>query len=141
ETQSLVVLQILSRFLERAIEPVLVPAKQIAMAINAAYEQRSGEAQTLIQTMDRRDVLAELQQLDGREDLLDVSSRAPVIKLVNLILFEAVKTRASDVHVQPTEDTLMVRVRIDGVLYDQFRVPKPLQDEVISRIKVLGRMN
>src|SRR2546430_2679397 len=72
---------------------------------------------------------------------LDRASRAPVIKLVNLVLFEAVKQRASDVHVQPYEDKLVVRMRIDGVLFDSFDVPKSLQDEVISRVKVMGRMN
>ena len=62
--------------------------------------------------------------LASREDLLDNASRAPVIKLVNLILFEAVKSNASDVHVQPYEDRLLVRTRIDGVLYDSFTLPK-----------------
>ena len=66
---------------------------------------------------------------------------APVIKLVNLMLFEAVKANASDVHVQPYEDRLIVRMRIDGVLYDSFTLPKRVQEEVISRVKVMGRMN
>ena len=59
---------------------------------------------------------SELSGRPGREDLLDNAARAPVIKLVNLMLFEAVKAGASDVHVQPYEDALIVRMRIDGVL-------------------------
>jgi general secretion pathway protein E len=132
---------VVARFLGRTVEPVLAPADDIRAAVNAAYQQRSGEAQLVIESMERRDVLAEVQNLQGREDLLDSTGRAPVIKLVNLILFEAVKAGASDVHVQPYEERLVVRTRVDGVLADAFEVPKPLQDEAISRIKVMGRMN
>lgn len=134
-------LEILSRFLGRPVRPVLATAEQIATAVNLAYQQRTGQAQTLIEKLDRRDVLSELQKLQGREDLLDVASRAPVIKLVNLILFEAVKALASDVHIQPYEQQLMVRMRIDGILYDSFDIPKAIQEEVVSRIKVMARMN
>ncbi len=134
-------LQVISRLLRRPVEPVLVPAAEIKSAINAAYQQKTGEAQNLIQSLERKDVLAEVQSLGGREDLLDAASRAPVIRLVNLILFEAVKLQASDVHIQPYEETLVVRMRLDGVLYDSFEVPKPLQEEVVSRIKVMGKMN
>src|SRR5436305_829548 len=77
----------------------------------------------------------------GGWDLLDNASRGPVIRLVNLVLFEAVKANASDVHVQRYEDRLMIRTRIDGVLYDSFTLPKAIQEEVISRVKVMGRMN
>src|SRR5258706_4051078 len=100
-----------------------------------------GQAQDFIEKLDRAEVLDEVANIASREDLLDNASRAPVIKLVNLILFEAVKSNASDVHVQPYEDRLMVRTRIDGVLYDAFSLPKNIQEEVISRVKVMGRMN
>ena len=139
-------LEIVARFLGRPVAPALAPAVDVANAINAAYQRRTGQAQTFIDKLDRngesrQDVLAEVRGLAGREDLLDVASRAPVIKLVNLILFEAVQGRASDVHVQPYEESLVVRMRIDGVLYDLFDVPKSLQEEVVSRIKVMARMN
>ncbi|HVA51070.1 MAG TPA: ATPase, T2SS/T4P/T4SS family [Pirellulales bacterium] len=132
---------VVSRYLDRTIEPMFAPADHIRAAINSGYQQREGQAQALIDALDQDDVLAEVAQLEGREDLLDVSGRAPVIKLVNLMLFEAVKGRASDVHVQPYENRLVVRMRIDGVLCDAFDVAKGLQEEVISRIKVLGKMN
>lgn len=130
-----------SRFLGRPVKPVVAPHDQISAAINAAYQQQEGQAQTFIAQIDREDVMEQVADLSDREDLLDVDCRAPVIKLVNLILFEAVKLRASDVHIQPYEETLVVRLRIDGVLYDSFDVPKHLQDEVISRLKVMGKMN
>ena len=133
--------QVVHRMLGRPVKPLFTPYSAITAAINQAYQQQTGQAQEFIKTLETDQVLDVLRQLSGREDLLDNASRAPVIKLVNLILFEAVKTNASDVHVQPHEDRLMVRLRIDGVLYDAYTLPKNLQEEVISRIKVMGRMN
>ncbi|HEY8749304.1 MAG TPA: ATPase, T2SS/T4P/T4SS family [Tepidisphaeraceae bacterium] len=134
-------LQVISRLLNRPVTPLLAPSSVVLAAINDAYQQRTGQAQEFIKTLERDEVLDVLQQLSGREDLLDNAARAPVIKLVNLVLFEAVKSNASDLHVQPHEDRLVVRLRIDGVLYDAYTLPKNIQDEVISRIKVMGRMN
>ncbi len=135
------VFDVLARYLGVTVTPCLAPRRAIERAINQAYEQKSGETEELIGTIDRDSVLGELNQVTTREDLLETSSRAPVIKLVNLLLFEAVKTYASDVHIQPYEDTLAVRMRIDGVLFDMFTVPKAIQEEVASRVKILGNMN
>jgi general secretion pathway protein E len=134
-------LQIISRFLKRPATPVIAPADAVLAAINEAYQQRTGQAQAFIEKLDRNEVLDEVRRLGAREDLLDNASRAPVIKLVNLMLFEAAKSGASDVHIQPYEERLVVRTRIDGVLYDSFTLPKNVQEEIVSRIKVMGRMN
>ena len=146
-------LQVVSRFLGKPVQPLVAPARLVAAAINDAYERRTGQAQNLVQSIESasgngvdlgaaRQHAAEWELLRaGRDDLLDVAGRAPTIKLVNLVLFEAVQARASDVHVQPYEDALVVRMRIDGVLHDSLKLPKQMQDELISRIKVMGRMN
>src|SRR5688572_16205880 len=147
-------LQVVSRYLGRPVQPILAPGPLVAAAINEAYERRTGQAQTLVQSIESaagvaagngestRQLAEEWEQLRaGRDDLLDVAGRAPTIKLVNLVLFEAVQARASDVHVQPYEDALVVRMRIDGVLHDALRLPKRLQEELVSRIKVMARMN
>lgn len=134
-------LDVVSRVMGRPVQPVISTAAAIQTAINAAYQERSSETQELIESLDEGEVLSEIRQWDGKEDLLDTAGQAPVIKLVNLILFEAVRDRASDVHIQPYEDRVVVRQRIDGVLFDCFEIPKGLQDAVITRIKVLGRMN
>ena len=134
----------LAKVLGRAVVPLVAPREEILRTINAAYQEQSGQAQRVIQELDQDELGRELASAAGggrSEDLLDVAARAPVIKLVNSLLFEAVKRRASDVHVQPTEDRLMVRLRVDGVLYDVFEPPKALQEEVVSRIKVMGGMN
>jgi general secretion pathway protein E len=131
---------VLARHLSCPIKPIIAPASEITTLINSAYEQRTGQTQVFVEGMDRT-VLDEVRQMEGREDLLDTSGRAPVIKLVNLIFFEAVQQMASDIHVQPYEEHVVVRFRIDGVLFDAFELPKSVQDEMTSRIKVMGRMN
>lgn len=141
DAANLELVQNLSRFLRRPAQPLIAPAAEILAAINHAYQQRSGQAQTLLAGLDRGAVLDEVGELSAREDLLDAESRAPVIRLVNLMLFEAVKQGASDLHVQPQGEALVVRLRLDGVLYDTFDVPRNLQEEVVSRLKVMGRMN
>jgi len=132
---------VLRRWLGGPIAIVATDGPSLAAAINQAYGRQKGAAQEFVETLDRDTVIAQVAGLQAREDLLNVSDRAPVIKLVNLILFEAVQQEASDIHVQPYEDRLIVRMRIDGVLFDTFNLPTGVQDEIISRIKVMGRMN
>jgi len=133
--------QIVSRALNRPAKVLLAPPAVILSAINDAYQQRTGQAQAMIDHLDRNTVLDEVRRLGAREDLLDNASRAPVIKLVNLILLDAAKATASDVHIQPYEDRLMVRMRIDGILTDSFSLPRSIQDEVVSRVKIMAKMN
>lgn len=77
----------------------------------------------------------------GSDDLLESDSRGPVVQMVNRMLLDAIQQRASDVHLQPYEDRMAVRMRVDGVLSDIRYLPKAIQEEVISRLKVAGQMN
>ena len=133
-------LSVLAKCLGRETRPLLAPRSEILRTINGAYQQQTGQAQKVIEEMGG-DVFGELERVAAGEDLLDVASRAPVIRLVNLALFEAVKRRASDVHVQSFEDRLVIRFRIDGVLHDVYTPPRALHEEILSRIKVMGQMN
>jgi len=139
--ESFPILDMLRRFLKRPLEPVIARPSQIQAAINAAYQQQESQTQELAESLDRDTILADLEMMAPREDLLDTHGRAPVIRLVNLIFFDAVNARASDIHIQPSEEEVIVRFRIDGVLFDTFNLPKRLQDEIVSRIKIIGRMN
>ncbi|MGI9470657.1 MAG: GspE/PulE family protein [Rubripirellula sp.] len=134
-------LDIIGRALNSPVEPLLATAAAIQSSINVAYADRSSQAQQVIDSIDRDSVLSEVNALAMREDLLDTEGRAPIIRLVNHLLFDAVKAGASDVHIQPYEDRVIVRQRIDGVLFDSFEVPKAVQEEVLTRVKVLGKMN
>jgi len=73
--------------------------------------------------------------------LKDLASEAPIIKLVNMFITRAVESRASDIHIEPFDDELRVRYRIDGVLHDVEAVPKKLQAAIISRIKIMAKLN
>src|SRR5438874_639063 len=81
---------------------------------------------------------------DGDEDvnhLRDMAFEAPVVRLVNLLVENAITAEASDIHIEPFEDTLRIRYRIDGILYDQEAPPRRLQAAVTSRIKIMAEMN
>lgn len=134
-------LDVISRFLKRTVSPIFAPVSAINTAINVAYQQRTGQTEELLESLESDDLLKAVEQLGSHEDLLDVAGRAPVIQMVNLVLFDAVRSRASDVHVQPYADRVVIRMRIDGVLFDALTLPKGMQEEIISRIKVIGKMN
>ena len=80
-------------------------------------------------------------QIEGAADLLDDTTDAPIIKLVNHIISQSIKTRASDIHVEPFQDSFKVRYRVDGILYDLITPPKWIQPALTSRIKVMAKMD
>lgn len=75
------------------------------------------------------------------EDLLNIANKAPVIKLVNKVFFQAVHCRASDIHIEPYEDEARVRFRIDGVMHDIFTLPKQQIAALVSRLKIMAHLN
>ncbi|MHC4449161.1 MAG: type II secretion system ATPase GspE [Planctomycetota bacterium] len=123
------------------VEPVLAPRAEITSLINRAYKQKSGMVEETMDGLREDDILAEAALIDESEDLLATANKAPIIRLVNMVLFQALKMRASDVHFQPFPDRLQVRYRIDGVLYDMEAPPKKVQDAILSRIKVMANMD
>ncbi|MFN9911861.1 MAG: ATPase, T2SS/T4P/T4SS family, partial [Pirellulaceae bacterium] len=120
----------MSRTLRQALTPLLASEEAIMTAINAAYSDRSSQASEVLRLIDRAGEGETGEFTLSREDLLETEGRAPIIQLVNQLLFDAVKSGASDIHIQPYEDRLMVRQRIDGVLLDSFEIPKRFQEEV-----------
>ncbi|MGL4943169.1 MAG: GspE/PulE family protein [Thermoguttaceae bacterium] len=128
--------------LNRAIEPVLAPREAILEAINRHYGQAIGEsADSLIQEMS--DTQIDFTELSDSSSAAanDSDSDAPIVKLCNLMIEEAVQLRASDIHIEPFEDRVRVRYRIDGILVERDTVPKRLQGAVISRFKILARLD
>ena len=126
------------------VEPVLAPTIQILSLIDRAYEDKSrlgGIVDNVMEELSEDGTQITVDHPVGSEDLLDIGDKAPVIRLVRQILYEAFQVRASDVHVQPREEDCLVRFRIDGILYDRFTFPKALQESVASRIKVMGYMD
>jgi general secretion pathway protein E len=119
---------------------VLAPKNQILSAINILYDQTGQSAQQLVDDMEDSDFTI-LDDLYQTADLLDDTSDAPVIRLVNHMISQAVKANASDIHIEPFQDVLNVRYRIDGILYEMLTPPKGVQASLISRIKVMASMN
>jgi general secretion pathway protein E len=125
----------------REMRVVLSSEREVFQAISRFYEQGTDTPEEMIQTMDAETSDRLLHELEETEDLLDVSDEAPVIKLVNLILFQAVKERASDIHIEPFQMELKVRYRIDGLLYHRFNPPKKYQPAIVSRLKVMAKLD
>lgn len=120
---------------------VLSTHAAILSAINLAYNQDSGSAEEFIQDMAEESPDSIISEIEETADLLDDTSDAPVIKLVNLMLSRAVKDHASDIHIEPYQGSLSVRYRIDGVLYNAMSLPKRIQSPLTSRIKVMAKLN
>lgn len=124
-------------FVDKSIRPILTTYDQLQEAINYVYEKNQTHLKGL------EEIEEEDYDLDERVvDLLDAGEdEAPVIKLVNTLLFRAVKEKASDIHIEPYEKNMVVRFRVDGVLFDIFKPPKRLQNAIVSRIKVMAHLN
>jgi general secretion pathway protein E len=120
----------------KRVTPIVVASIKIQDAINKVYEKSTAAFEGL-EGVDDGDY-----DFDEPIDLLEAGDDdAPVIKLVNSLLFRAVKEKASDIHIEPYERDMVVRFRIDGVLYDIFKPPKKLQSAITSRIKVMANLN
>ena len=119
---------------------VLAERETILSAINLQYDLRRDSAQQLVQDMEENgsDIISEIEET---ADLLDDTSEAPIIKLVNHIISQSIKARASDIHIEPYQHSFTVRYRVDGILYDLLTPPKWIQPALISRIKVMAKMN
>ena len=109
--------------------------------VNRAFRHRADGVDDALEDLEDTDIAGLAAEIEESEDLLDVANKAPIIKLVNSVLFQALKLRASDVHFQPYTDRMQVRFRIDGILYDMEAIPKNAQDAITSRIKVMGKMD
>ncbi len=122
------------------VESVVSPKAEIVGLINRAYETDTAVGE-MLQELDDEEITFTEDESAGAQDLLDIANKAPIIKLVNMIISEALRMRASDIHIQPYEDRLQVRYRIDGILYDTMTPPNRFHDAGVSRIKVMGKMD
>ncbi|MBI3995642.1 MAG: type II secretion system ATPase GspE [Nitrospirae bacterium] len=127
--------------LGRDIRTVLVPAKAILNCINQVYDRASDTAQQVIEDLSAESLDLLASELQEPVDLLEVTDEAPIIRLVNSTLFQAVKDRASDIHIEPFERDLEIRYRIDGIMYKILSPPKRFQSSITSRIKIMAGLN
>ncbi|MEN6465940.1 MAG: type II secretion system ATPase GspE [Syntrophaceae bacterium] len=109
--------------------------------ISRYYSQESHDMNKVINDIDERGAEFANEEEEDVGHLKDMASEAPVIHLVNLLITRAVEGRASDIHIEPYESDIRFRYRIDGVLHDMETAPKRLQAAIISRVKIMARLN
>jgi len=125
---------------------VVCPCSEIEQAISRCYYHSTGingdnanpDAPDSESNINDNDASCHSTQA---EDLLNIASKAPVIKLVNKIFFQAVHSRASDIHIEPYENEARIRFRVDGVLHDIFTLPKQQIAALVSRLKIMANLN
>ena len=131
----------LRAFLGAPVQVWLGGQETVLAAINAGYDRVAASAGEVMGELED----AETGQEDNVQEIVDIldatDDEAPIIRFVNTLFTEALKERASDIHIEPFERDLVVRFRIDGVLYDKFHPPKRAQASIISRIKVMATLD
>jgi len=137
----------LVRMTECEIEPAVADREQIEYIIKT---YRSAESLAEIsESLPELDGLFKVVKMADRENSLDESvtdlkiqsQQAPIVKIVNIVINEAIRERATDIHIEPQANALIVRDRIDGILYEKHHLPKRLQRPIVSRIKIMGDMD
>ncbi len=128
---------------KKPIRPVVVPTDVLRDVTNKAFDRAARSASSVMEQMRDEGVGEDLEDgnLNLDADLLDDPNQAPIIKFVNTLLTQAVKDRASDIHIEPFERELAVRFRIDGVLYEIVKPPAKLQASIVSRVKIMSGLN
>ncbi len=120
---------------------VLAVQDEITAAINIAYDLSRSTAKEFFEEISGDSTDSLISEIEEKGDLLDETSDAPIIKLLNLLLSGAVKDRASDIHIEPYQGNVRVRYRIDGILYDILSLPRKIHSPLVSRVKVMASLN
>jgi len=139
--RSVFALSELERIAGVRVVPVLADEKEILGAINRSYDRLSGSAKEVIEDLSGESLEALSTVWEEPKDLLDLTDEAPIIKLLNSLFFQAVKDRASDIHIEPYEREVEVRFRVDGVLYPILSPPKVVQEALSSRVKIMAGLD
>jgi general secretion pathway protein E len=119
------------------VQPVLVPAQRILEVINDVYGRKHDKGGDLGEKGEEEDEGGSEELVD----ILEITDEAPIIRWVNSLMFNAVKERASDIHIEPGEKEVQVRYRIDGVLYESRQAPRQFMPSIISRVKIMAGLN
>jgi type IV pilus assembly protein PilB len=136
----------LSFVLGKDVQLAVAPTKQIEEMITRYYSEESGSLKEVLEDMETQLSGSKLLDLTGKGPaevavIEQEANKAPIVRFVNLILYQAVQDRASDIHFEPFEDEFKIRYRVDGALYEMAPPPKHLALPVISRIKVMSNLN
>ncbi|GMR00753.1 MAG: type II secretion system ATPase GspE [Gammaproteobacteria bacterium] len=136
-----IVLAEVSRITRRKITLSSITEEQFTALLAQTYEQASDQAMAMMEGVGEELDLDQLAETLEPEDLMESDDDAPIIRLINALLSEAIKVNASDVHVEPFENHLRVRFRVDGMLREILQPPGNIAPLVISRIKVMAKLD
>ena len=128
-------------FLEKPIRAYFYPEPKLKELIQKHYYHKEGKAHQLLENLSDKDKDFCLGGVVSDYDLLEEDENSPVIRLINSIISEAIQQRSSDIHIDPLEESTSIRYRIDGILYLRHTVPRELQSQLVSRIKVMARLD
>ena len=132
----------LNRYARGTLDFELVSEQEFEEQLNLAYQNDSAEAMQMVEGLgDDMDLASLANSVPETEDLLEQEDDAPIIRLINAILTEAVKTAASDIHIETFEKQLVVRFRVDGILREIVRPKRALAPLLVSRIKVMSKLD
>ncbi len=132
----------LRRSLGRPLQLEAVDEQTFERLLQQTYETRTGEAMQVMDDLGGdMDLSLIAQSLPEPEDLLESEDDAPIIRLINALLTEAIKENASDIHIEPFENRLLVRFRVDGVLREVLQPPRVMAPLLCSRIKVMAKLD
>lgn len=140
DEKGLLALRELSRHFGLSPMPLNAAAGVVIDAINRFYGQ-VGSAEDVMDIITGEDLSAVATEFEKPKDILELTEDAPIIRLLNAILQQAVKERASDIHIEPYEKELDVRMRVDGILHRVLTPPKIIQDALISRVKIMANLD
>ena len=129
------------RYLACKIRIEFISDAQFEALLQSEYEQGSSEAMTIMDDIEDNDLLSVAQDLAEPEDLMETEDDAPIIRLINALLTEAIKENASDIHIEPYENRLVVRMRVDGVLREILEPQRAIAPLLVSRIKVMAKLD
>ncbi|MEZ4363262.1 MAG: type II secretion system ATPase GspE [Kofleriaceae bacterium] len=136
------VLDAVSVLLSEPVEPVVAAPSKILDHINKSYARLRGGAELeSSKKAGEKDDDEEFGQAEELVDMLDANDEAPIIRWVNSLIFQAVKDRASDIHIEPGERDVVVRYRVDGNLREAKRAPKKFQNSINARVKIMAGLN
>ncbi len=119
----------------------LAPSEKILDTVNRLHSEGMNRAEDTAQEMEEEDLSFLAAELDEPTDLLEATDDAPIIRLVNSLLSQAIRERASDIHIEPFEKELVARFRIDGILYNILTIQKRFQASIASRVKIMSGLN
>ena len=124
-----------------AVRMVLSPPEEVQAAINQLFDRSGEDTDQMVEDLESAGEDEGFRDLDELEDLMEATHEAPVIRVVNGILTQALRKGASDIHIEPYERDIAVRFRIDGILHEILTLTKRFHAHIVSRIKVMADLD